>query len=130
MAFSQPAASSTRSPAALVDENTPRSVPAPGHSTPIPLTAAISRTCARPSLLSTIVQLISSPSGLSGQRSAFCLYACSLMPQYAGARPTSSARVPPFDLKRGRSSRRARRDALQVEEHDPADAEVQLAADV
>ena len=66
----------------------------------MPLTAAISRTCASPSLLSTIVQLTSSPSGLSGQRSAFCLYCASVMPQYAGAVPTSSGRVPPFDLKR------------------------------
>src|SRR2546428_2360653 len=80
--------STTRSPAALVLENTPRNVPAPGHNTPMPFTAAISRTCARPSLLSTIVQLINSPSGFSGQRSAFRLYSCSLMPQTAGAWPT------------------------------------------
>src|SRR5678816_4878467 len=85
---------------ASVVVNTPRSVPAPGNNTPMPCTAAISRTRARPALLSTMVKFTSSPFGLSGQRSAFSRYSFSLMPQYAGASPTVSERVPPLDLNR------------------------------
>ena len=51
----------------------------------MPFTAAISRTLARPSLLSMMVQLMSSPSGLIGHTSAFALYSASDMPQNAGA---------------------------------------------
>ena len=127
----QPPASSTRSPAALVVENTPRSVPAPGHSTPMPFTAAISRTCASPSLLSTIVQLISSPSGLSGQRSAFALYSSRSCPSTRAPIPTSSGRVPPFDSEAHRGEPGAHFvGALDFDEHDAARAEVQLPADV
>jgi hypothetical protein len=65
--------------------NTPRNVPAPGNSTPMPGTCAISRTLRVPSLLSTIAKFTSSPLGLSGQTSAAWWYSPSVMPQRAGA---------------------------------------------
>ena len=51
-------------------------------------------------MLSTITHSSSSPSGLSGQRSAFARYCASVRPQYFAAWPMSSERTPPFDLKR------------------------------
>ena len=85
IAASQAAMSTVRAPRASVVLNTPRSVPAPGQSTPMPGTAAIAFRFSRPFLLSTIVQLMSSPLGLSGHTSAFWRYSASLMPHTAGA---------------------------------------------
>ena len=112
-------------------EKTPRSVPAPGHSTPMPFTAAISRTFARPSLLSMIVQLISSPSGLSGQTSARCLYSASDRPQNAGADahvvgPRAALRL---EAHRGNGLPHLF-GALGLRQHQAAHAEIQLPGDV
>ena len=52
-------------------------------------------------------------------------------PRYSGAMPTSSGRVPPFDLKRIAAMPGLHFvGALGLDEHDAAHAEVQLAADV
>jgi hypothetical protein len=108
----------------LVVENTPCNIRRPAT-----FSIPYARSCGRGRAFLALDdrQFTSSPSGLSGQRSAFCL-PCSDMPQMDGAMPTSSARA--LGLESHRRNAGARAFGALYRRHVAADAEVQFPADV